>query len=158
MKKKETNGYLCIEEKDKLILNTLIENSRLSLRNIASKTKMSTATVMHRLQALERGKVVRGYTAKVNYQALGYDMEVVIEIRVSRGKLMEVERKIAADHNVFAVYDITGPFDALILARFKSRRNLDAFVKRLQSFEFVERTETKLVLNTIKDEHGMRIA
>ena len=52
---------------------------------------------------------------------------------------------------MFAIYDITGTFDAVILARFKSTRQMDAFLKKIQSYEFVERTETKLILKTIKE-------
>ncbi len=77
----------------------------------------------------------------------------MIEIRISKGKLFDVEKKIAIHPNVFAVYDITGAFDALILARFPTRRQMDNFLKKLQTYDFVERTETKIILNTIKEEN-----
>ncbi len=76
----------------------------------------------------------------------------MIEIRISKGKLFDVEKKIASNPNVFAIYDVTGSFDAVVLARFRTRRQMDNFLKRLQTYEFVERTETKLILNTIKEE------
>jgi len=50
-----------------------------------------------------------------------------------------------------AVYDHTGPFDALILAKFKTRKQMDQFLKHLQTYDFVERTETMLVLNILKE-------
>ena len=81
----------------------------------------------------------------------GYDVEVIIEIRISKGKLIEVEKEIANHPNVFAVYDVTGDFDAVILARFPSRRKMDAFIKKLQTYAFVERTNTRMILNTIKE-------
>jgi len=142
-----------LEETDKKILNIIVENSRLSLRQIAKKADVSVATVMHHLKKLEQEKVIKNYTAKLDYEKSGYDVEVMIEIRISKGKLFEVERKIANNPNVFAVYDITGAFDSLVLARFPTRRQMDNFLKRLQTYDFVERTETKLILNTIKDEN-----
>ena len=142
-----------LEKTDKNILNILIDNSRLSLRQIAKKANVSVATVMHHIKKLEKEGVVKKYTAKLDYEKAGYDVEVMIEIRISKGKLFEVERKIAVHPNVFAVYDITGAFDALVLARFPTRRQMDNFLKKLQTYEFVERTETKLILNTIKDEN-----
>lgn len=141
-----------IEGIDKKILNILVENSRLSLRQISKKIKVSAATVMHRIRKLEKSGAIKKYTTKLDYEKIGYDVEVMIEIRVSKGKLFEVERKIAAHPNVFAVYDVTGAFDAVILARFPTRRQMDNFLKKLQTYEFVERTETKLILNTIKEE------
>ena len=142
-----------LEKTDKNILNILVDNSRLSLRQIAKKANVSVATVMHHIKKLEKDGIIKKYTAKFDYEKAGYDVEVMIEIRISKGKLFEVERKIAVHPNVFAVYDITGAFDALVLARFPTRRQMDNFLKKLQTYEFVERTETKLILNTIKDEN-----
>ena len=137
---------------DNKIVNILVDNSRLSLRQIAKKADVSVATVMHHIKKLEKEGIIKKYTTKLDYEKIGYDVEVMIEIRISKGKLFEVEKKIAANPNVFAVYDTTGAFDAVILARFPTRRQMDTFLKKLQTYEFVERTETKLILNTIKEE------
>ena len=142
-----------LEEKDKKILNIIVDNSKLSLRQIAKKADVSVATVMHHVKNLEKEGIIKRYTTKLDYEKVGYDIEVMIEVRISKGKLFDVERKIAMHPNVFAVYDITGAFDAVILARFSTRRLMDNFLKKLQTYEFVERTETKLILNTIKEEN-----
>ena len=142
-----------LENTDKKILNIIVENSRLSLRQIAKKANVSAATVMHHIKKLEKDGVIKKYTAKLDYEKAGYDVDVMIEIRISKGKLFEVERKIASHPNVFAVYDITGAFDSLVLARFPTRRQMDNFLKKLQTYEFVERTETKLILNNIKEDN-----
>ena len=142
-----------LDETDKRILNVVIENSRLSLRQIAKKIGVSVATVMHRLNKLEDEKIIRKYAASLDYEKIGYDIEVIIEVRISKGRLLDVEKKIAVHPNVFAVYDVTGAFDSIILARFRNRRQMDNFLKKIQTYEFVERTETKLVLKTIKEEN-----
>ena len=142
-----------LSQTDKKILNILVNNSRLSLRQIAKKVNVSAATVMHHINKLEEEKIINKFTTKIDYEKAGYDIEVMIEIRISKGKLFEVEKKIAINPNVFAVYDLTGNFDAVILARFPTRRKMDNFLKKLQTYEFVERTETKLILNTIKEEN-----
>ena len=139
------------DETDKKILNILIENSKLSLREIAKKAGVSVATVMHRINNMEKEKIIRQYSTLLDYDQLGYDVEVLIEIRISKGKLFHVEKEIAHHPNVFAVYDLTGNFDAAILARFKNRRQMDSFLKKIQTYDFVERTNTRLILNTIKE-------
>src|SRR3989338_10121744 len=140
-----------LEETDKKILNIILENSRLSLRKIAKKAGVSVATVMHHINKLEDEKIIKKYTARLDYEKLGFDVGVFIEIRISKGRLFDVEKKIASHPNVLAIYDITGPFDAVIFARFPSTRQMDGFLKKIQTYEFVERTETKLILNTIKE-------
>jgi len=153
MHKNKQSSIASLTETDKKILNAITENSRLSLREIAKKINVSVATVMHHINKLNIEKIIKKYTAKLDYEKLGYDIEVMIEIRISKGKLFEVEKKIAIHPNVFAVYDVTGSFDAIILARFPNRRKMDNFLKKIQTFDFVERTETKLILSTIKEEN-----
>ena len=141
-----------ISDIDKEIINNLILDSRLSYRKIAKKLKVSVATIMHHVKRLEKERIIKKYTTKIDYEKLGYDIEVLIDIKISKGKLFLVEKKIASNPNVFAVYDTTGEYDATIFTRFKNRRKMDNFLKKIQTYDFVERTHTKLILNTIKEE------
>ncbi|MFH0898227.1 MAG: Lrp/AsnC family transcriptional regulator [bacterium] len=147
---------MSIDEKDKKILSELMQNSRQSYREIAKKVELSTATVMHRVDELEKNGIIKKYTAHVDYEKLGFDVQVLIDLRVSKGKLFEVEKKIAKHPNISAVYDTTGEFDVTLVAKFKNRRAMDSFLKTIQTYEFVERTNTKLILNIIK-ESGVQI-
>src|SRR3989344_5396706 len=108
---------MVIDKTDRAILNVLLSNSRLSFREIAKRVHVSVATVLHRVRALEKAKVIERYMAKLNYELLGYDVQAVVEIRVSNGKLFEVERKISRNPQVVACYDITGDSDGIIIAK-----------------------------------------
>ena len=140
-----------LDSVDKAILNTLLENSRLSYREIARNVNVSVATAMHRVKALEKKGIIKYYTTKLDTEKLGYDVQVIIEAQISKGKLLQVEHKIARHPNVTAVYDCTGDFDVMIIARFKSRRLMDDFLKNIQTYDFIEHTNTKLILNIIKE-------
>lgn len=65
--------------------------------------------------------------------------------------MLEVERDIAKHPNIFAVYDITGEYDGIMLARFRTRAELSNLVKKINSYEYVIRTNTHLILNVIKE-------
>lgn len=142
-----------MDDLDLKILNLLMDNSKLSYRKLAARIGVTPATVMNRINRLEKDGIIIKYSAVLDYEKLGYDISAIVEVRVSKGKLFEVEKKIANDPHVRAVFDVTGAFDSMILANFRSRKDLDVFLKKIQAFDFVERTETKLVLNTVKDEH-----
>tara|TARA_Y100000310_G_C20547576_1_gene746360 strand:+ start:162 stop:635 length:474 start_codon:yes stop_codon:yes gene_type:complete len=141
-----------LAEKDKRILEVLLSNSRLSYRAIAKKTGLSTATVINHFQRLKSEGVIKGFTTKIDFEKIGYDTLVLIEIRISHGKLEDVEKKIADNQHVIGMFDVTGEFDAIILARFKDRRSLDYFVKKIQTYENLERTSTRLVFDVVKHE------
>ena len=148
---------MMIDEIDKNILNVLMGNARLSLREIAKQIGYSVVTIMKRMKQLEKEKIIKEYIAHIDYEKLGYDVNIIIKIRVSKGKLFEVEKKIAIDQHVSAVYDIIGDFDSIVIAKFKTRKALDIFLKKIQTYEFVERTETILILNTIKERYNILI-
>ena len=140
-----------IDEKDKRILNSLIGDSRKSYRELAKASKVSIATIGNRLKELTKKNIIQNYTTLIDYDKLGYETHVMISIRVSQGKEYSVERKLFNDPHVTSIYDITGDFDVLVIARFKNRKALDQYVKKIQTYEFVERTQTQLILNTIKE-------
>lgn len=141
-----------IDRTDKAILNVLLEDAQSSYRMIAKRAGVSLGTVMSRMKKLKAAHIITKSTVVLDYEQLGYTIGVLIDVRVSKGMLLEVESIIAKDPHVFAVFDVTGGFDVTILARFRNRQELDRFIKRLQKQKFVERTHTKLILNYIKEE------
>jgi Lrp/AsnC family transcriptional regulator for asnA, asnC and gidA len=140
-----------ISEKDLSIINALINNSRQSYRDLAKVSHVSIATIGNRIKELTKKNILQGYTTLIDYDKLGYETHVMISIRVSQGKELIIEKRLFNDPHVTAIYDITGDFDVLIIARFKNRKSLDTYVKKIQTYEFVERTQTQLILNTIKE-------
>lgn len=145
-----------IDDLDKQILRLLSKNARLSFREIAGKLGISTSTVSARVKRMEDQNLLRGYVVDVDPRALGYELTALIGVRIAHGKLLDVQRTVARDDRVFAVYDTTGEWDSILLARFKGTRDLDSFVKKVLSIGDVERTNTMVVLNTVKEE--MRVA
>lgn len=141
-----------IDETDRNIMNILLDDSKQSLRKIAKAAGISAATAMSRIKRLEHEKYIKKYSAVLDYDRLGYDVDVHIDVKISKGKLFELEKKLALSKSVFAVYDCTGEFDAVILARFRNRKSMDSFLKDIQRYDFIERTNTRLILNTIKEE------
>ena len=137
---------------DVKILKALVAEARLSSRQIARKTNVSVGTALSRIRRLEREGVVKGYSAVIDHQKLGYELTVIIEITVSKGKLLVVEKEIAKSTNVCGVYDVTGLTDAMIIAKFRSRQELSNFIKGLLAMPYVERTNTHFVLTTIKED------
>ncbi|MDO8634423.1 MAG: Lrp/AsnC family transcriptional regulator [archaeon] len=149
---KQAGAKTEFDELDFRLLSALSANSRLSLRKLAQKVDASPGTVMHRLKKLEASRAIRKYSVLVDYDVLGFDLSAIIKINVAKGKLFEVEKKIATHPNVCSVFDVTGISDIVVVARFKTRASLDAFLKKIQTFDFVKRTETAIILNTIKED------
>jgi len=141
-----------MDKLDDKIINALNKNARKSYRNIAKELKVSLSTISNRIKRLEEKGIIESYIPVINREKIGYDLTAVINIKLTHGKLIEVQEKISKDVHVSAVYDITGDWDSLIIAHFKDRRDLNNFIKRILSMDFVERSNTQMVLNIVKDE------
>ena len=141
-----------IDEVDEKILKNLLVDSRLSARQLALKLGMSTVTMLSRIKKLEKEKIIKGYTARLDQEKLGYDLTGIIEVVAKKDKLVQVEDELSSMENVCAVYDVTGSTDTLIIAKFKGREELSRFVKNLSSIPNVENTITHVVLNTVKED------
>ena len=140
------------DETDVKILKILTSDARLSSRQIAEQCKISVGTVLTRIKRMEKGGIIKGYAALLDHEKLGYELTVVSDITVSKGRLLEVETEIARLPNVCCVYDVTGLVDAIVIAKFKSREELSKFTKRLLALPYVERTNTHVVLTTVKED------
>jgi len=134
------------------ILKILSNDSRKKLRPIAEKLKHSPTTISKHQKELEEKGIIKNYSINLDYEKIGYDIIALIELTISKGKMLEVEKEIAHIPNIYGVYDVTGTFDALILARFKTRSELSELVKEINSSPYVVHTNTHLILNVIKEE------
>ncbi len=146
---------MTLDKKDEQILKNLLDDSRFSSRQIAQKIGVSTVTVISRIKNLEKQKVIKGYTALLDRQKLGYDLTVIIEISAHKNKLIKVAKEVSLIKNVCAVYDITGQNDITIIAKFKNRDELNKFIKKISSNPDIEKTHTHLALNIIKEDFRM---
>ena len=140
-----------LNETDIKILKNLLEDARFSSRQIAKNVGVSVGTVLSRIKKMEEDGLIRGYAVILDHEKLGYELTVVTEITVSKGRLVEMEQEIAKMPGVCGVYDVTGLTDAVIIAKFKSREDLGRFTKQLLALPYIERTNTHVALTTVKE-------
>jgi len=140
---------------DLSILRELKKDARKSHRDIAEKLGVAEGTVYNRVNKLQDMGIIKRFMVDLDFSKLGYDLTAVIGLIVEGGFLQEVEEKIAKKPSVSALYDVTGDYDALVVAKFREREDLDRFVKSVMAIPHVDRTYTMLVLNVIKETHGV---
>jgi len=146
-----------IAELDKKIVRAMNVNARKSFREIARDVGTSVTAVSHAVRKLEASGAIRGYFPAVDPARFGFDLCVLVALRISQGKLLETQRRIAEDVRVSAVFDVTGDWDSIVVAHFQGRDDLNGFLKKLNALPFVDRTVTHLVLNTVKDERRIPV-
>jgi DNA-binding Lrp family transcriptional regulator len=141
-----------LDETDKRILNMLNMDARLSFRHISRELKISLTKVRNRVKKMERKGVIKGYIPLIDPELLGYDMLVTIGLDISKAKSVEIQEKIGKNPHVFVVYNTIGQWDSVIIARFKSRNDLDTFIHNVLGIPGVDKTYTQMVLHIMKEE------
>ena len=140
------------DELDGKIVREYLGDARLSCREVAKRIGTSTATVLSRLRKLEKEGIIKGYAVTLDHEKLGYSITAITDVSVSGGRLIEMEKEIARLSNTLAVYDVTGDIDAIIVSKFKNMDELSTFTKKLLALPYVERTNTHIVLTSVKED------
>ncbi len=146
-----------IDETSLNVLRELLRDARLSFREVARRIGVSSGTVASRVRELERNGVIKKYTVQLDHEKMDYELTAITEIIVSGGMMMEVGEKIAAYPETTGVYNVTGASDIMVIAKFKTRQKLSDFTKNITKMPHVVRTETHIVLNTLKEDNGLLI-
>ena len=141
-----------LDDLDRRLLKELGSDARQSFRDLSKKTGVSVVTVAQRVRKMEQEGIIRGYASNINQEKLGYEITTITEVTVSKGRLVEVQEKIAKLNSVCAVYDVTGIEDSIVISKFRSRDDVSKFTKELLAVPHIERTNTHLVLNTYKED------
>jgi DNA-binding Lrp family transcriptional regulator len=141
-----------LDETDGRILADLRANARDSYRQIARRLKLHPSTVIKRVEAMRKSGVITGFGAHVDYLKMGYEFMALMAVRCTLGHVPEVGAKFRSHPGVVAVWDITGDGDIMALVACHSRAEFNKLIKHLGALAYVERTNTHVVLDVLKNE------
>ncbi len=150
-------GQLSVDDIDKKILKFLVWDARLSYREIARQAKLSTTTVIERLKKLKSNGVINGYSVNLDSKKLGYELTAIIELVAPKMVLLKAMGEITELPNVYAIYHTTGDVDVIIIAKFRSIDELQKFLGELYNKLEIQRSETRIVLSTMKEDFRVMI-
>lgn len=83
-----------LDDIDRRLLEILIKDARISLKELAAQVGLSSPSVSERVRRLEERGVIRGFTVEIDPQALGYQLQAIVRIRPLPGKLHIVQKLI----------------------------------------------------------------
>ncbi|MBX3680010.1 winged helix-turn-helix transcriptional regulator [Cognatazoarcus halotolerans] len=109
-----------LDKTDRKILDILQKDGRITMTDLAAKVGLSTTPVTERVKRLEREEVITGYHARINPQALGLNLLVFVEIKLSAksGEVFErVKKEMMFVPEVMECHLVSGDFDYLVKAR-----------------------------------------
>jgi DNA-binding Lrp family transcriptional regulator len=137
------------ENLDEKLINALLDDGRASLRSLAERLDVSVTTVSNHLSDLEERGVIEGYTPKVDYDELGYDVTAVIQLKVEGSALPEITDRLKDHQQMISVYEVTGDHDVIAIGKFKDTDAMNDQIKELLVDPDIKESNTSVVLNTV---------
>ena len=137
---------------DQRIVSCLVTDARSSYAEIGNAVGLSAPAVKRRVDKLLDSGVLRGFTAVVDPEALGWGTEAFVEVHCTgnvppsdiRGRLVPLPEVVAA-------YTVSGAADAIVHLRAANIHHLETVLERLRGLDIIDRTISTVVLSTLLD-------
>ena len=144
---------------DLRILEILQRDARATQQEIARRVRLSQPSVADRIHKLEARGIILAYVAKLDPNQLGKDITAFIGVGISHPKYFEqFGKKIMALPDVLECHRVAGSDSYLLKIRTENTRSLDRLlVEQIRAIPGVYRTETTLVLSSIKEDLALSL-
>ncbi len=141
---------------DAKILKALQENSRISISDLSKKVSLSLSAVSERLKKLESSGVIEKYTVILDSHALGQELSVFMSICLESPKnTKEFLDAIDKEPGILECHYVTGEYDYILMITTRSTQTLEALMNRIKSLPGIKRTQTNVILSTLKQNYSV---
>ena len=147
-----------VEETDRAILAALSADGRLSYTDLADRVGLSVSAVHQRVRRLEQRGTIKGYEARLDYEALGLPLTAFVAIRpIDPSQPDDAPDKLAALPEIESCYSVAGEDFYFLLVRVASPAALERLLQEIRTMANVA-TRTTVVLSTPYESRGPRIS
>jgi DNA-binding Lrp family transcriptional regulator len=141
---------LRVDAIDQRIISRLVFDARSSYSDIGKVVGLSAPAVKRRVDRLLDSGVLRGFTAVVDPDALGWGTEAFVEVHCI-GKVTpdRIRARLLPLPEVVAAYTVSGAADAIVHMRAASIHHLEDAMERLRAVDMIDRTVSTVVLSRL---------
>lgn len=139
------------ENLDRKLVNALLGDGRASLRGLGETLGVSVTTVSNHLSELENDGIIDGYTPEVDYNALGYDVTAIVQLKVEGSSLPDVSESLSEHEEMISVYEVTGSYDIIAIGKFVDTDGMNDTLKELLADSGIKESNTSVVLNATSE-------
>lgn len=139
-----------MSDTDRQLIALLRDNARMSVTELAQRLRVSRATVQNRIDKLEQGGVIIGYTVRLKPEAEGHRIRAWMGIAVEGNKAQAVLQALRGEPHVYALHSTNGRWDIVTELRADTLEQFDRVLGRIRLIPGIAATETSILLSTHK--------
>lgn len=137
-----------MEDIDRQILRLLTDDGRMSYTDLGKATGLSTSAVHQRVRRLEQRGVIRGYTAVVDFEAIGLPLTAFVSVvPLDPSAPDDVPERLADLPEIEACHSVAGEENYILKVRVPTPGALEGLLARIRARAGVS-TRTTIVLST----------
>ncbi|MDV6210806.1 Lrp/AsnC family transcriptional regulator [Rhodococcus erythropolis] len=141
-----------VDETDRLLMRELVLDGRAALASLAEKAGLSISAVQSRVRRLESRKVIRGYSAKIDPEALGHNLSAFVAITpLDPSQPDDAPARLRHLPAVVSCHSVAGSESYVLLVRVASPRALERLLQEIRTAANVN-TRSTIILQTFYDE------
>ncbi|MBF88855.1 MAG: Lrp/AsnC family transcriptional regulator [SAR202 cluster bacterium] len=149
---------MTMDSKDRLILNILQKDGRMTASDVSEKVDLSVPAVTERIRKLSDSGVIKEFRAIVNAKKIGYDVTAYILMDMSSsGNYVDVIDHAQINDQVLECHSITGEGSHILKVRAQDTSSLEVLLREIQGWPGVIRTHTMIVMSTFKEATRLEI-
>jgi Lrp/AsnC family leucine-responsive transcriptional regulator len=137
-----------MEKLDQLIVRALCEDGRMSYTDLAERVGLSVSAVHQRVRRLEQRGVIRGYSARVDSEAIGLGLTAFVSIRpIDPAAPDDAPERLAHLTAIEACHSVAGDESYILKVRVAGPTHLETLLQEIRAAANVS-TRTTVVLST----------
>jgi DNA-binding Lrp family transcriptional regulator len=137
---------------DESILRCVLRDGRSTYAEIGAAAGLSASAAKRRLDRLVAIGAIRGFTALVDTQALGWRTEAYVEAYCKGNPTpAELRRALEGIPEVVEACTVSGPADAMLHMLAADIPHLEQAIQRVRETPVIARTESVIVLSRLID-------
>ncbi|TXE20206.1 Lrp/AsnC family transcriptional regulator [Psychroflexus gondwanensis] len=140
-----------LDSKDIQILSLLLNNARLSNKEIAAKIEIAQSSTHDRIKKLTQKGYLKGAFAQIDQKKLGLNIEVILAIKLNkqhRSIIADFIEKASQLPGVIQLFHMAGNSDFILHVAVKNSDELRGFIlDKLSTLDYIQSTETTMVLH-----------
>ncbi|MDF3312360.1 Lrp/AsnC family transcriptional regulator [Rhodococcus sp. T2V] len=140
-----------LDDIDRVLMQELVADGRATLATLAEKAGLSISAVQSRVRRLEARKVIRGYTAKIDPDALGHGLSAFVAITpLDPSQPDDAPARLRNLPAIEACHSVAGDESYVLLVRVASPRELEHLLQEIRATANVH-TRSTIILQTFYD-------
>lgn len=137
-----------MDDLDRNIIGLLSADARISVATLARRLKVARSTIQARLERLETGGIIAGYTLKLGEEARQGRLRASVLLTIEPRSQAAILSRLKAIAEVERVFTTSGRFDLLLQLAAANTAALDDVLDQIGAMTGVKSSESLIHLST----------